>query len=193
MNAVPPRIVIPDSYRSNFRPFYLQPPHAFLSFCSLCSPEIGREMSALPSRDGFRSWLRLKETGSPMHQAESSPSLSCLWTGLSLPAALHPVSRRPSCLPLRTDQCFLSDEDFHLTVGAYFQAHFPRPFGPTRRHAYTSRQLVSFARRLNRPSRSSWDSDCGRWNNKRLVSKITAKETGMTSSKLQIEGLLSNL
>ncbi len=130
MNAVPPRIVIPDSYRSNFRPFYLQPPHAFLSFCSLCSPEIGREMSALPSRDGFRSWLRLKEAGSPMHQAESSSSLSCLWTGLSLPAALHPVSRRPSCLPLRTDQCFLSDEDFHLTVGAYFQAHFPRPFGP---------------------------------------------------------------
>ncbi|HXM28937.1 MAG TPA: hypothetical protein VN957_23150, partial [Chthoniobacterales bacterium] len=50
--------------------------------CSLCSPEIGREMSALPSRDGFRSWLRLKEAGSPMHQAESSSSLSCLSTGL---------------------------------------------------------------------------------------------------------------
>ncbi len=41
-----------------------------------------------------------------MHQAESSSSLFCLWTGLSLPAALHPVSRRRSCLPLRTDQCF---------------------------------------------------------------------------------------
>jgi hypothetical protein len=25
------RFVIPDSYRSNFRPFYLQPPYAFLS------------------------------------------------------------------------------------------------------------------------------------------------------------------
>jgi hypothetical protein len=82
----------------------------------------------------------------------------------------------------------------------------PHAYTPTRPHAatpsrppplyarrYTGRQLVSFARRLNRPSRSSWDSDCGRWNNKRLVFKITAKETRMTSSKLQIEGLLSNL
>ena len=41
-----------------------------------------------------------------MHQAESSSSSFCLWTGLSLPAALHPASRRRSCLPLRTDQCF---------------------------------------------------------------------------------------
>jgi hypothetical protein len=29
MNAVPSRIVIPDSCRSNFQPFYLHPPHAF--------------------------------------------------------------------------------------------------------------------------------------------------------------------
>src|ERR1700745_2020623 len=41
-----------------------------------------------------------------MLQAESSSSLLCLWTGRSLPAAPHPVSRRRSCLPLRTDQCF---------------------------------------------------------------------------------------
>ena len=54
MNAVPSRLVIPDSYRSNFQPFYLQPPHAFLSFCSLCSPGIGRGFSVLPSRVGFR-------------------------------------------------------------------------------------------------------------------------------------------
>jgi hypothetical protein len=67
---------------------------------------IGREMSALPSRVGFRSWLRHFEAGSPMHQAESSSSSFCLWTGLSLPAALHPASRRRSCLPLRTVQCF---------------------------------------------------------------------------------------
>jgi hypothetical protein len=34
-------------------------------------------------------------------------------------------------LPSATDRpVLLSDEDFHLTVGAYFQAHFPRPFGP---------------------------------------------------------------
>jgi hypothetical protein len=40
-----------------------------------------------------------------MHQAESSSSLFCLWTGLLLPAALHPASRRRSCLRLRTGQC----------------------------------------------------------------------------------------
>jgi hypothetical protein len=40
-----------------------------------------------------------------MHQAESSSTLSCLWTGLSLPVALHPASRRRSYLPLRTGQC----------------------------------------------------------------------------------------
>jgi hypothetical protein len=41
-----------------------------------------------------------------MLQAESSSALLCLWTARSLPAAPHPVSRRRSCLPLRTDQCF---------------------------------------------------------------------------------------
>ena len=40
-----------------------------------------------------------------MHQAESSSTLFCLWTGLSLPVALHPASRRRSYLPLRTGQC----------------------------------------------------------------------------------------
>ena len=50
--------MIPDSYRSNFRPFYLQPPYALLSFCSLLSPGIGRGIVAPPLRDGFRSWLR---------------------------------------------------------------------------------------------------------------------------------------
>jgi hypothetical protein len=36
--------VIPDSCRSNFRPFYLHPPHAFLSLRSLFSPQ-GRSRS----------------------------------------------------------------------------------------------------------------------------------------------------
>jgi hypothetical protein len=57
-----------------------------------------------------------------MHQAESSSSSFCLWTGLSLPVALHPASRRRSCLQLRTE-VLLSDEDFHPIFGAYFQAH----------------------------------------------------------------------
>jgi hypothetical protein len=59
----------------------------------------------LPFRDGFRSWLRRTSAGSPVHQAESSSALSCLWTGHSLPVAPHPVSRRRSYLQLRTGQC----------------------------------------------------------------------------------------
>jgi hypothetical protein len=51
-----------------------------------------------------------------MHQAESSSSLFCLWTGRSLPAALHSVSRRRSCLPLRTDQCFCPIGTFTLLL-----------------------------------------------------------------------------
>src|SRR5208283_3798178 len=57
------RFVIPDSYRSNFRPFYLQPPYALLSFCSLLWPGIGRGIVAPPLRDGFRSWLRRRTGG----------------------------------------------------------------------------------------------------------------------------------
>ena len=51
-----------------------------------------------------------------MHQAESSSSLFCLWTGHSLQAALHPASRRRSCLPLRTDQCFCPIGTFTLLL-----------------------------------------------------------------------------
>ena len=39
MNAAPSRLVIPDSSRSNFQPFYLHPPYAPLILRSLCSPQ----------------------------------------------------------------------------------------------------------------------------------------------------------
>ena len=45
----------------------------------------------------------------------------CLWTGLSLPAALHPVSRRRSCLRLRTDQCFCPIGTFTLLLVRTFR------------------------------------------------------------------------
>jgi hypothetical protein len=51
-----------------------------------------------------------------MHQAKSSSSLFYLWTGRSLPAALHPASRRRSYLPLRTDQCFCPIGTFTLLL-----------------------------------------------------------------------------
>src|SRR6266446_10613093 len=64
-----------------------------------------------------------------MHQAESSSSSFCLWTGLSLPAALHPVSRRRSCLRLRTDQCFCPIGTFTLLLVRTFRRTSAVPSG----------------------------------------------------------------
>jgi hypothetical protein len=117
-----PRIVIPDSPRSNFLPFCLQLPYAFLPPRSL-SRRSAERRSCLALR-GLASGSRLRPSlaGSPIHQAESSSTWSCLRTGSSLPVAPHPVSRRRSYLQLRTASV-LSGEDFHLSVGARFQAH----------------------------------------------------------------------
>ena len=46
MNAAPSRIVIPDSCRSNFQPFYLHPPHAPLSYAHCARRRPGREVAA---------------------------------------------------------------------------------------------------------------------------------------------------
>jgi len=56
-----------------------------------------------------------------MHQAESSSSLSCLWTGLSLPVALHPASQRRSYLQLRTGQCSRPEGTFTLLLVRTFR------------------------------------------------------------------------
>ena len=50
MNAVPSRIVIPDSCRSNFRPFYLHPPHALLSLRSLLAAGQVADLPFFPFR-----------------------------------------------------------------------------------------------------------------------------------------------
>jgi len=67
-----------------------------------------------------------------MHQAESSSSLFCLWTGRSLPAAPHPVSRRRSCLPLRTDQCFCPMGTFTPLLVRTFRRTSSAAFGVSR-------------------------------------------------------------
>jgi len=64
-----------------------------------------------------------------MHQAESSSSLFCLWTGRSLPAAPHPVSRRRSCLQLRTDQCFCPMGTFTPLLVRTLRRTFQGPSG----------------------------------------------------------------
>jgi hypothetical protein len=49
MNAAPSRIVIPDSSRSNFQPFYLHPPHAPLSYAHcLAAGQVAKLPLSLP-------------------------------------------------------------------------------------------------------------------------------------------------
>src|SRR6266436_6918821 len=93
---------------------------------SLCSPQARSRSCRFPFRVGFRSGLHL--TPSRVRQCIRPYRVHhfLIWTGHSLPAAPHPVSRRRSCLQLRTASA-LSDGDFHPTVGAHFQAHEGRP------------------------------------------------------------------
>jgi hypothetical protein len=100
-----PQLVIPDSRRSNFLPFCLLPPHAFLPPRSLSHRRVGRQSRLALHGSASGSRLRLSLAGSPMHQAESSSTWFCLRTGSSLPVAPHPVSRRRSYLPLSDSQC----------------------------------------------------------------------------------------
>jgi hypothetical protein len=120
--------VIPDSYRSNFRPFYLQPPHALLSYCSLCSPEIGRESSALPftGRFPFLASPHSRRLASASGRIEFIIFLIMDW---SFASGCSPPRLSATQLPSATDRpVFLSDRDSHPTVGAYSQAHGYCPF-----------------------------------------------------------------
>jgi len=65
-----------------------------------------------------------------MHLAESSSTLFCLWTGLSLPVALHPASQRRSYLQLRTGQCSRPERTFTLLLVRTFRRTCPRHFVP---------------------------------------------------------------
>src|ERR1700730_7694695 len=65
------------------------------------------------------------KAGSPMHLAVSSSTLFCLWTGLSLPVALHPASRRRSYLQLRTGQCSRPERTFTLLLVRTLRRTFP--------------------------------------------------------------------
>ena len=129
MNAVPSRIVIPDSYRSNFRPFYLQPPHAFLSYCSLCLPEIGREIFRSPftGRFPFLASLQMSKLANASGRIEFIIVLFMDW---SFASGCSPPRLSTTQLPSATDRpVLLSDRDFHPTVGAYFLAHSFCAFG----------------------------------------------------------------
>jgi len=136
--------VIPDSYRSNFRPFYLQPPDALLSFCSLLSPGIGRGIVAPPSRDGFRSWLRHRKGGlaNASGRIEFNIVLFMDWSFAS--GALHPASQRRSYLQLRTGQCSRPERTFTLLLVRTFRRTFSRHFvpGPKGHAVWTFQRLT---------------------------------------------------
>ena len=65
-----------------------------------------------------------------MHLAESSSTLFCLWTGLSLPVAPHLASQRRSYLQLRTGQCSRPEGTFTLLLVRTFRRTRPRHFVP---------------------------------------------------------------
>jgi len=149
MNAVPSRLVIPDSYRSNFRPFYLQPPHAFLSFCSLCSPEDRSRIFRSP----FSGRIPFLASSLKSRLANASGRIEfiiVLFVDWSFASGCSPPRLSTTQLPSATDRpVLLSDGDFHPTLGAYSQAHFPWPFGPkppsNPTHTEGSAALCSFA------------------------------------------------
>jgi len=115
--------VIPDSSRSNFRPFYLQPPYALLSFCSLYSPGIGRGIVAPPLWDGFRSRLRHRKGGLANASGRIEFNI-VLFMDWSFASGCSPPRLSTTQLPSATDRpVFPSGRDFHPSVGAYFQAH----------------------------------------------------------------------
>jgi hypothetical protein len=118
---LPFRVAFPTSPHSNFPPFHPQSPDTLPAMHLLDSSADCRSCLALhgsASGLGLRLWL----ADSPLCLAESSSTWFCLWTGCSPPAALHPVSRRRSCLQLRRSS-FPSGRDFHPTVGVRLRAH----------------------------------------------------------------------
>src|SRR5207253_3802030 len=124
-----PIFVIPDSYRSNFRPFYLQPPHAFLSYCSLCSPETGRGFTGSPFTGRF-PFLASPQRCRLANASGRIEFIIVLIMDWSFASGCTPPRLSTTQLPSATDRpVFLSDRDFHPTDRAYSPAHSCCPSG----------------------------------------------------------------
>src|SRR6202035_775176 len=94
---------------------------------------IGRGIVAPLLRDGFRSWLRHTEAGSPMHLGRIEFNI-VLFTDWSFASGCSPPRPMTTQLPSATDRpVFPSGRDFRPSVGAYFQAHLSWPVGPKTR------------------------------------------------------------
>jgi hypothetical protein len=78
---------------------------------------------------------RLPVLASPLRSRLANASgriefiMFCLWTGLLLPVALHPASRRRSCLRLRTGQCSRPIGTFTLLLVRTFRRTPQAPSG----------------------------------------------------------------
>ena len=68
--------------------------------------------------------------GASAETTSYSSTLLCLWTGLSLPVALHPASQRRSYLQLRTGQCSRPEGTFTLLLVRTLRRTCPRHFVP---------------------------------------------------------------
>src|SRR6266481_9757291 len=121
---------------------YLHPPHAPLSDAHCARRRPGRGVAA--SLSGSASVLGF--TSLPRVFANASGRIEFIiflimdWSFAS--GCSPPVSRRRSCLQLRTASA-LSDGDFHPTVGAHFQAH-----GGSARRAAVQKMVESLGGRL---------------------------------------------
>jgi hypothetical protein len=124
------RFVILDSYRSNFRPFYPQPPDALLSFCSLLWPGIGRGIVAPPLRNGFQSWLRHRKGGLANASGRIEFNI-VLFMDWSFASGCSPPRLSTTQLPSATDRPVSRPErTFTLLLVRTFRRTFPAPSGP---------------------------------------------------------------
>jgi hypothetical protein len=85
-----------------------------------------------------------------MHLAESSSTLFCLWTGLSLPVALHPTSLRRSYLQLRTGQCSRPEGTFTLLLVRTFRRTSDFRSGTNGEHRFRQEHGYDARRRCRR-------------------------------------------
>ena len=134
-------------------PTILSPPTPCTPVLALTVLAAGQvaKLPLFPFRDGFRSGLRHMIAGSPMHQAESSSSLSCLLTGHSLPAA-PPPRLSTTQLPSATDRpVLLSDRTFTLLLVRTFRrtSFTPSAYKSKARFCAVHVLEATAARRLN--------------------------------------------
>jgi hypothetical protein len=167
MNAVPSQLVIPDSYRSNFGPFYLHSPHAFLSRCSLCSPAVRSRIfrAPFPGRIPFRASPLRCRLANASGRIEFNIVLFMDW---SFASGCSQPRLSTTQLPSATNRpVLLSDGDFHPTIGAYSQAHIYSRFAANYPTTQKAEVFPLLKRKLgNREAREAWPGQNGEMDNR---------------------------